>query len=179
MSAAALVLADPPWKFGDALPGKTRGAARNYDVLDAEQIARFPLPPVAEDAPLLLWRVASMVEESLFVCRTWGFTPKAEIVWVKTTEHGKLAIGMGRYVRAAHETCIVAARGKAAARVRDRGIRSVLLAPRGAHSAKPPAFYELAERLYPGPRVEIFARGVPRAGWESYGREAWGAPESP
>jgi N6-adenosine-specific RNA methylase IME4 len=179
---ARLILADPPWAPSDALPGKSRGAARNYDVLSVSEIARYPLPPIADDAMLLLWRISSMVEEALFVCRAWGFVPKSEIVWVKLTGEGeasKLAFGMGRTVRAAHETCIVATRGKANALVRDHGVRSVFLAARGEHSAKPSIFYDVAERLFPAPRVELFARGPARSGWESYGREGWGMPEKP
>jgi N6-adenosine-specific RNA methylase IME4 len=180
VSGFKLVLSDPPWRFGDSLPGKTRGAVRNYDVMSVSEIARFPLPPIAEDAMLLLWRVSAMPEEALFVARAWGFHVKSEIVWVKTTGEGdatKLKFGMGRYVRGAHETCLVATRGKAAALVRDHSIRSVFFALVGEHSAKPPEFYRLAERLFPGPRAEIFARGAPRAGWETFGREAIGAPE--
>ncbi len=41
---------------------------------------------------------------------------------------------------------------------------------RGAHSAKPPAFLDLVERVSPGPYVELFAR-QPRLGWDSWG---WG-----
>lgn len=182
MTPARLVVADPPWPLKDKLPGKSRGAARNYDLLDVEQIKAYPLPPIAADAMLLLWRVASMPEEALAVCRAWGFAPKSEIVWVKTTEgegKSKLAFGMGRYVRASHETCIVATRGRASPLVRDHGVRSVFFAPRAAHSEKPAAFFALAERLFPGPSVELFARGAPRPGWEQYGREAIGAPEAP
>jgi N6-adenosine-specific RNA methylase IME4 len=40
--------------------------------------------------------------------------------------------------------------------------------PRGAHSAKPPAFLDLVERVSPGPYVELFAR-QPRLGWDSWG----------
>lgn len=177
-----MVLADPPWMHGDSLPGKTRGAARNYDVLSVEEIMRYPLPPIADDAVLLLWRVASMPEEALRVVRAWGFAPKSEIVWVKTSERGgvvKFSFGMGRFVRAAHETCIVAGRGRAAAQVVDKSVRSVFLAPRGAHSEKPAEFYRIAERLTLGPRAELFARGAPRAGWTRFGREAIGAPEAP
>lgn len=179
MTPYRLVLADPPWKFGDLLPGKTRGAARNYDVMGTEEICAYPLPPVASDSILLLWRVSAMQEEALRVARAWGFVPRTEIVWVKTAEGGGLAFGMGRYVRASHESCLVATRGKAAALVVDHSVRSVFFAPRGEHSAKPEAFYSLAERLCLGPRVELFARGAPRLGWDRYGREAVGEPESP
>lgn len=179
---ARLVVADPPWSMGDSLPGKTRGARRNYEVLSVSQIARFPLPPIADDALLMLWRLSSMPEEALFVARAWGFDVKSEIVWVKTTGDGddaKIHFGMGRTVRAAHETCLIATRGKANALVLDHAIRSVFFAPVGAHSEKPQLFFDIAERLFPGPRVEIFARGVPRPGWSTFGRESWGSPEAP
>ena len=177
---ARLIVADPPWAMGDALPGKTRGAARNYDVLPTSEIARYPLPRIAPDALLMLWRLSSMPEDALFVARAWGFSVKSEIVWVKTTgDDAKLHFGMGRTVRAAHETCLIATRGKANSLVLDHAIRSVFFAPTGAHSEKPALFFDLAERLFPGPRVEIFARGVPRPGWTTYGRESWGSPETP
>lgn len=114
-----------------------------------------------------------MPDEGLDVVRAWGFTPKAELVWVKTVAAGgqALRIGMGRYVRNAHETCIVAARGKAASLIQSRSVPSVFFAPRGEHSAKPDAFYELVERLAPGPRVELFARRG-RPGWKTLGDQA-------
>ena len=179
MIPARLVLADPPWAPNDKLPGATRGAARNYDVMSVEDLCAYPLPPIADDAILLLWRLASMQEEALRVARAWGFEPKTEVVWVKTNGDGVPVFGMGRYFRGAHETCLVAGRGKAASLVVDKSMRSVFFAPRGEHSAKPEVFYRTAERLCLGPRVELFARGAPRAGWDAYGREAVGAPESP
>ncbi len=179
MEACKLLLADPPWAFGDKLPGKTRGAERNYATLTVEQICTFPLPPLADDALLLLWRVAAMPEEALRVVRAWGFVPKSEVVWCKTTATGKPHFGMGRYVRASHETCVVAARGRAHALVASRSIRSVFTAPVREHSRKPAEFYELAEALFPGPRVELFARGRARPGWEVYGDQAEGASARP
>lgn len=41
--------------------------------------------------------------------------------------------------------------------------------PRGVHSAKPPAFLDMVERVSPGPYVELFAR-APRLGWDSWGK---------
>lgn len=174
-----LVLADPPWQLQDKLPGKSRGAEKNYDVLSVRELMRYPLPPIADDALLLIWKLASMPEEVLEVVYAWGFYPKSEIVWVKEGKGGKMHFGMGRYVRNAHETCLIAARGQARQYITDRSIRSVFIAPVGAHSEKPQEFYELAERLYPGPRVELFSRGAPRPGWAHYGREAVGSPEAP
>jgi N6-adenosine-specific RNA methylase IME4 len=171
-----MLVADPPWKFGDKLPGAKRGAANNYACLSVEEIEGFPLragvpwPHMLTDSILLLWRVASMQEEALRVVRAWGFVLKSELVWCKQTPAGKPWFGMGRYVRNAHETCLIACRGKGASLIRDHSIRSTFAAPVGAHSSKPDAFYAIAERLCEGPRLELFAR-VRRPGWTQHGAE--------
>ena len=189
-----LIMADPPWAFGDKLPGNTRGAARNYDTLTVTQLCNtYKLPPVADDAVLFLWKVAA-IPEWLDVCRAWGFVPKAELVWVKigiplktqymdglTTDlvtvpgfpcvqFSKLAFGMGRRVRNCHEVCVIAQRGKGL-EVADRAIRSVFFAPLREHSRKPDEAYRIAERMYPtANRVEVFSRQQ-RPGWTCLGNE--------
>ncbi len=164
-----VVVADPPWKFGDRLSGKTRGAERHYQTLTAEEISVMALPQIADDAALFLWRVAAMQEEALHVVRSWGFTLKSELVWRKLTPNEKVHFGMGRYVRASHETCLIAVRGRCFPRVRD--VRSIFDAIRPAqHSAKPEAFFELVERMYEGPYLEVFARRQ-RPGWTCIGDE--------
>lgn len=170
----SVVVADPPWLFGDKLGARTRGAANHYDCLTVEQLRWFPLPPIAADAWLFLWRVSAMPQEALDVVAAWGFVPKSEIVWVKTDQSGgKLRLGMGRYVRNSHETCIVATRGKPVRAALD--VPSVIHAPRGRHSEKPDQFFDLVERLVGDvPRVEMFAR-KPRPGWTVLGNESDGS----
>lgn len=183
-----LVVADPPWAFGDKLPGKSRGAAKNYSTMKFDQICRYLRDAalgdkIADDAVLLLWRVSAMPTEALAVCTAWGFTPKSEMVWVKQTSRGSprdavddpLHFGMGRYVRGSHETCLIATRGKVAGLVKNHSTRSVFFAPVGKHSAKPGEFYRIAEKLFEGPRLELFARKR-RDGWEQIGDELEGAP---
>jgi N6-adenosine-specific RNA methylase IME4 len=164
----AVIVADPPWPFGDALPGRRRGAAKNYRLMSVEAIARYPLPPLAEDATLFLWRVAAMQEEALFVMRAWGFQLKAEIVWAKQTRTGKRWFGMGRTVRAAHEVALIGVRGRPA--TLSHSVRSVFEAPAGRHSEKPDEFFALVEQLRAGPYVELFARRR-RPGWTCIGDE--------
>jgi N6-adenosine-specific RNA methylase IME4 len=186
MTPYRVLCADPPWKFGDSLPGKGRGAAKHYATMRVEEICAYPIPPVADDAVLFLWRVASMQMEALMVAEAWGFTPKTEVVWVKTTspvrtaylgpsraqevwQYFTLAFGMGRTVRASHEACLVATRGKF--KPKEKNVRSVFFAPRGVHSEKPESFYTgVVEKLSDGPYVELFARRR-RAGWASEGLE--------
>jgi N6-adenosine-specific RNA methylase IME4 len=186
-----VISADPPWPFGDKLPGSGRGAGKHYNLLSLEGIKDFPLPPIADDAVLFLWRVASMSEEAHAVERSWGFTHKAEIVWEKQSVCSKCKgagerfnptrpceqcggvgrnrwFGMGRITRAAHEVCLVATRGRP--KVLDRSVRSLFSAvvPRGRHSAKPPEFYAMVERLFAGPYCELFAVER-RPGWHQEG----------
>jgi N6-adenosine-specific RNA methylase IME4 len=93
---------------------------------------------------------------------------------------GAPMLGLGHYTRGAHEVCVIARRknGRAPDRL-DLGVSSVFSAPmlvdvdglvgkRGGlvHSAKPDAAYEQIERLYAGPRVEMFSRRT-RPGWTS------------
>lgn len=75
-----VIVADPPWQFGDALPGPKRGATSHYETLSLGALKNFPLPPIADDAMLLLWRVAAMQQEALDVVKAWGFKVKSEIV---------------------------------------------------------------------------------------------------
>ena len=168
MTSARVLVADPAWTFNDKLPGPSRGAAKNYRVMSLADICAFTLPPFERDAWLFLWRVSSQVEAAYQVVRAWGFVAKTELVWEKLTVGGKAHFGMGHYLRAAHETCIVAVRG--APKPRARNVRSRFAAPVGVHSEKPEAFYELVERLTDGPYVELFARRR-RPGWFCFGDE--------
>lgn len=163
-----VVVADPPWRFGDKLPGKTRGAAKQYATMSVESICDIQLPPLAPDAFLFLWRVAAMVEEAYLVCRHWGFTPKSELVWEKLTKNGKPHFGMGRILRASHEICIVATRGNPKPLVRN--VRSRFAAAVGRHSEKPAAFFDIVERISHGPYLEMFGRKT-RPGWVVTGNE--------
>lgn len=168
-----VLCADPPWQFGDKLPGDTRGAERNYSCMSVGDICQFPLPPTAGDAALFMWRVASMQQEALDVISAWGFTLKTEIVWLKKTVHGNRWFGMGRTVRAEHEVCLIATRGRPD--VLNHSTRSTfvtdfegLSAVAGKHSAKPEEFYQIVESLFSGPYTELFARRQ-RPGWTCLG----------
>lgn len=169
----ALIVADPPWQLGDKLPGRGRGAAKHYDCMSVEDICLYLHSlgdlDLGQNAVLFLWRLSCLPEAALQVVRAWDFVPKTELVWEKLTRTGRPHFGMGRYLRASHETCIVATRGKCPPAVRT--VRSRFAAPVGVHSQKPDEFYEIVERLYPhATKYELFARRV-RPGWVQLGYE--------
>lgn len=175
MTPFKVLVADPPWPFKDRLPGPNRGAARNYPLLSVEDICRFPLPTMHPDSVLLLWRVAAMPQAALDVVRMWGFRPKSELIWLKKTATGGRWFGMGRTLRAEHEVCLLATKGRP--EVLNHSTRSTfvtdlegLSAEVGRHSEKPERFYEIVEALFEGPYAELFAR-KPRPGWSCFGNE--------
>jgi len=171
-----VVAADCPWRFADKLQG-TKGAAAQYPTMTVDELCSFGvpihLPPIADDAYLFFWRVAAMQAEALAVINAWGFTVKSEIVWVKKTIRGNRHFGLGRHVRAEHEVCLIATRGKVAPK--SRSIRSVFEAPAGRHSEKPAKFYELVQSIARGPYLELFARRQ-RPGWTCTGNESSTGP---
>jgi N6-adenosine-specific RNA methylase IME4 len=169
---ARVLYADPAWLFRDRLPGKGRGAQKKYLGMTIEQIARMPLPRLADDCWLFLWRTGQHQLDALDVMRMWGFRfTGGEVVWAKTTNDGKrVRAGMGRTVRNAHEICLIGKRGKPERLSQSE--RSIVFAPRLEHSAKPPQVRELIERFAEGPFVELFARGRVPPGWFGYGLEA-------
>jgi N6-adenosine-specific RNA methylase IME4 len=165
-----VLIADPPWRFNDNLPGNGRGAAKHYACMSLGDIRLLMAPYCREpNAVLFLWRVAAMQLEALQLASDLGFTVKSELVWIKETATGKRAFGMGHYVRAEHETCLIATRGKARPAIHTQ--RSTFRAPVGVHSQKPQAFYDIVREMYPESRkVELFARTV-RPGFEQHGYE--------
>lgn len=214
------IVADPAWQPKDALPGPKRGASKHYKTMSTRDICAlsYRFPSIADDALLFCWRLSSMPFDGLDVCRSWGFEPVSELVWVKTPaidiaklvglgtkevralfddpglldpkshlrtlaascvserhtdrvfeQARRVRILLGHYVRLSHETCIIAARPGAASRIQRHDIPSVIFAPLGQHSEKPAIFYELVEKLAPGPYLELFARASRGPQWTAIG----------
>ena len=163
------IYVDPPWPFVDRINPSTRGAAAYYGCLSVEQIKGLRVADLASgDCLLWLWVPRLFRRFGEEVIEAWGFVPKTEWIWVKTTLDGtKVRGGMGHYNRMAHEYLMLGTRGSARP-LNGRSEVSVVLAPRRKHSEKPTAFYELIERNSLEPRVELFARAR-RRGWSSWG----------
>lgn len=167
------VMADPPWKpnLGGAwaaVADKGR-PQRFYRTMDLEAIKRFDVP-AARQSHLYLWCLAQHADWGYEVARAWGFEPVIMLTWRKP------GLGVGRF-RCNTEHLLLARRGSRHGNPFGNGGRvSQALAgtcfdwPRGRHSEKPDEAYALAERLSPGPRLELFARRR-RSGWDAQGDE--------
>jgi N6-adenosine-specific RNA methylase IME4 len=160
-----VVYADPPWKFEPF--NEETGGERSvpYPVMDLDELKAMPIPAM-DDCVLFMWSTSSHLGDAVDLVRGWGFTLKTTAVWVKPS------IGLGYLLRNRHELLLIATRGDIPAPLPEQRPDSVIEAPRGEHSAKPVAAYEMIERMYPDlPRIELFSRS-PREGWAAWGNQS-------
>jgi N6-adenosine-specific RNA methylase IME4 len=168
------IVADPPWtpelggQWG-ALVDKGR-PQRFYDTLPLCAIRALEVPS-DEQAHLYLWCLSQHVDWGFDVARAWGFEPVTMLTWCKP------GLGVGRF-RCNTEHVVVGRKGSRHGNPFGEGGRSAQATegtwftwPRGRHSQKPEEFYDLVERISPGPYLELFARRQ-RLGWDTWGDEA-------
>jgi N6-adenosine-specific RNA methylase IME4 len=165
MGTYRTLVVDPPWQYDNR---GTRGAAEDhYPTERLEWLAAMELP-ADDDAHLYLWTTNAFLRDAFDLVEEWGFTYKAHLAWVKPQ------MGMGNYFRISHEHVLFGIRGKLKTLRRDAV--SWFEAPRGRHSAKPDAFYQLVESCSPGPYIDLFNRDggklFRRPGWDAWGNEA-------
>lgn len=158
----ATFYADPPWQYDNQ---GTRAATDNhYPTMTIADICSLPVEQLAADKALLfLWTTNGFLEAALTqVIPAWGFTFKSSMVWVKPQ------MGIGNYVRNAHEFLLIANRGGLIPNGKSQ--ISWIEAERTRHSAKPDAFRHVVESIAPGPRLEMFAREA-MPGWHAWGNQ--------
>lgn len=171
------ILADPPWRFrhrtGKVAP--EHGRLRRYATLTTPQIAALPVPRLAAgDSHLYLWTPNALLPDALHVMNRWGFTYKANVVWLKTRKDGGPdGRGVGFYFRNVTEILLLGVRGRLRTLAPARSQVNVICTRKREHSRKPDEAYGLIEACSPGPYAELFARGT-RPGWDAWGDEAGG-----
>ena len=165
------IVVDPPWHLDtgpNVIGGKIeRGHdALAYDRMSLEAIRALDIPQIAApDAHLYLWTTNRYVEDAYALVRAWEFNPSALLVWCKKPQ----GVGLGDTFRQTAEFVLFARRGHLPARrIVDR---TWFEWPRGKHSVKPDAFYELVESVTPPPYLDMFARRA-RPNWTVWGAEA-------
>lgn len=174
-----VVLIDPPWSYTGS-PTKMGAAAKHYPLMSDQALRDFRLPAdlLAPTGVMFMWATSPRLDFALNLLHEWGLTFRGvQFVWVKTKKDGLTPIGAQgvrpSIVKPTTEYVLAASRIRTGRpmRLADESIRQVVLAPRGAHSAKPSAVHERIEALYPDARrIEIFARTT-RPGWDAWGNE--------
>ncbi|WP_158621623.1 MT-A70 family methyltransferase [Corallococcus aberystwythensis] len=184
------IIADPPWKEQGG--GKIkRGADRHYPLMSLKDI--IALGPrvkaiAAPDCHLYLWTTNNfLIKAGAEVLPAWGFTYITCITWEKEN------IGIGQYFRGTTEHVLFArkgqppyrklangkrAQGKTGFATQETAIQRSLdrdgtwfFRRKTRHSEKPSTIHEWAEKVSPGPYIELFARSG-RQGWDCWGDEA-------
>lgn len=136
--------------------------------MTVEEIAAMPVRDKlhADGSHVYLWTTNTHLEHAWTVMRAWGATPKQVLVWAKRP---KGMIGFGAYSPCT-EFVLFGYSGKRACH-NARSERTWWEWPRTTkHSEKPQGFFDVVERVSPGPRLELFARRQ-RAGWCVWGDE--------
>lgn len=166
------LIIDPPWPYDktsghDSLRGYSDSQYRPLSIAD---LVALPINEIMDpaEAYVLMWTTGPFLPDAISLFPAWGFKYITAAVWVKTT-----GLGVGYWFRGDHEHVLIGKRHKAPSF--RTGQRSVFRfeAPRGRHSRKPSFLHETAERVLPGPYLEIFAREA-RPGWTVCGNEAPG-----
>jgi len=161
-----IIYADPPWKYGNAMPEYVTEPQDYYLLMNTEDICAMPIKDITEkDAVLFLWSTSPHLPEALEVAKAWGFTYKTTFIW------DKIKHNMGHYNSVRHEILLVCTKGACTPDVK-RLFDSVVSEERTEHSKKPNVFREIIETIYTyGNKIELFAREKPE-GWDVFGNQS-------
>ena len=167
-----VILADPPWRFEpySRITGMDRAADNHYPTSSLAAIKAFDVESIAApNCVLFLWATVPMLPQALEVMNEWNFAYRSNFAWIKNR------VGTGYWSRNQHELLLIGVRGHVPAPAPGTQCASVIYAPVQRHSQKPNRAYEIIESYFPSaPKIELFCRGRPRLGWETWGNEAEG-----
>lgn len=181
------LVADPPWHYAHSWnsyrgAGKERSVTQesDYPTMTVDQIMNMGVGLWAEDrSHLYLWTTHAYMIQAHQIAKAWGFDVKSILTWIKRRPPRDMErdsalddrwLGMGTYFRSVSEFVVFATRGNLDTKRTDEP--TVFFAPRGVHSEKPAAFYDMVERMSPGPYLDVFARKQ-RFNWDTFGNESF------
>lgn len=157
-----VIYADPPWQFNNS--GFSQSAKSHYPTMPVEKICQLPIQKLTVgNSVLFLWATNAMLQEALQVCKAWGFNYKSNFVWIKNR-----GPSIGWFVESRHEILLIATKGTGTHP--KRKFPSWFMSSTSKHSQKPDKVYEMIEKMYSGPYIELFARQE-RKEWKNYGNE--------
>lgn len=159
----SVIYADPPWQYDNISFSET--ASNQYPTMSVDDICDLPINKLAnEETVLFLWATNPLLIEALQVLSAWSFQYKTNVAWVK--DRGR---GVGWFLRSRHELLLIGIRDNTP-HPKYRPDSCFIEKRPPKHSQKPNRAYEIIERMYPGKKIELFAR-TKRKGWEAWGYE--------
>ena len=175
------LVVDPPWQQGKT--GVRQVRARQTTELDYPTLSGGALKEInlgawaEEQAFIWLWVTNSkergtgtpIIKLGFELLEHWGFTYYTTITWDKKT--GVCPFGPYQIVT---EHVLFGYRGKVKFDKKCLGkSKNLITAPPQGHSVKPAALYEHIRQWFPGPRLDVFARGA-HPGFDGWGDQYQG-----
>jgi len=165
-----IIYCDPPWSYVDQ--GCQGTMANHYKGMSVPELQLLPVEKIADkDCVLFMWATYPMLQEALWVIKSWGFTYKSiAFQWIKLNPKSRTPFyGLGRWTRGNTEPCLIATKGKPK-RI-SASVFQLIQQPRTRHSEKPQeARDKIIQLVGDLPRVELFARKKTE-GWDVWGNE--------
>ncbi len=184
MTEFRTIVADPPWpmkfeancnpatrkvirrgKWGDPSQDNSKIKALEYPTMTLDQIAALRFP-ASDNAHCYIWTVNKYLEQTYDISRAWGFEPSCLLTWVKKP----MGLGLGGTFSSNIEFILFCRKGSLPAL--NKFDTRWWQWPRGKHSQKPEAFFDVVMRVSPPLYLELFARSD-RLGWSTWGNECF------
>ena len=173
-----VIVVDPPWNQGKTGKRKTRpnqSTTLDYPTLNKTELMNLPVPEwAANQCFLWLWATNSkdkktkepVLNIAFDLMKHWGFEFYTLITWNKKT--GPCPFGPYQIIT---EHVLFGYKGKAVFNKKVLGkLQTMFTETPTAHSVKPQSFYTQIAQLFPGPRLDVFARQE-RPKFDGWGNE--------
>lgn len=161
------IVIDPPWPMQkiarDVRPDQV---GFDYPTMSIDAIKAFDVGSMAaDDCHLYVWTTQRFLPDTFDIMSAWGFKYIFTMVWHKPG--GPQPFGLPQY------NCefILFGRRGGLPFLDTKAFPTCFNAPRREHSRKPDEFYDVVQRVSPGPRIDIFSREM-RDGFDQFGNEA-------
>ena len=172
------IVIDPPWnqsKTGSRKVRPNQKKVLDYPTMNKEELKKMPINKISEDESFLwLWATNSkdkktkepILKIAFELMENWGFKYYTMITWDKKT--GTCPFGPYQITT---EHILFGYKGKANFPKESLGkMKTCFSESSTAHSVKPNSFYDKINELFPGNKIDIFARQI-RNGFDGWGNE--------
>lgn len=160
-----VIVLDPPWPMQkierDVRPNQSEF---DYPTMSEEELEGLEIP-CADDCHVWVWTTHKFLPMALRLIDTWGMKYVCTFVWHKPG--GFQPIGLPQY----NSEFAIYARVGTPEFIDTKALPTCFEAPRGAHSEKPQAFYDVVRRVTAGRRLDMFNRRAIE-GFEVWGKES-------
>lgn len=160
-----VIVIDPPWPIEkiqrDCRPNQIDV---DYQTMSLDEIVALHLPAM-NDCHIWLWTTHRFLPEALRIFEAWSVNYVCAFVWHKPG--GFQVVGLPQF------NCEFAIYGRLGSPEfsTTKGLCTCFSAPRGKHSEKPDAFYEMVRNSTLGRRLDMFSRRNIQ-GFDAWGKEA-------